>query len=318
MGRGRPRGFGGGKGGGKGQGGKGGKGGKGGGGRPGMGVYEDVDEEWRITTDGLLQKFHESGEGTLAFPPDLSNTQRRYIHSCAIQLGLFSRSVGSKKVAGKRHITVSREKQAPGGGPGGGSGFQSSRGGASGAGGPNGSGSSARLPPHPTVPFVAISPSDGVPLSNFSRSFRSILTDQVAVAGLMDAESRRGGGQKRANHNVANTSVSASGHSSGGASRSRGQRGQRSKGQDTFGTARLPVSRQRDTITKAILDSPITIVCGETGSGKSTQVPQFILDSDPNANIICAQPRRLPAICLAERVAAERGLEVREERGSHV
>lgn len=55
---------------------------------------------------------------------------------------------------------------------------------------------------------------------------------------------------------------------------------------------------------------------GETGCGKTTQVPQFILDrwiSDGNGsvcNILCTQPRRISAISVAERVAQERGEQV--------
>ncbi|KAJ0011202.1 hypothetical protein Pint_32996 [Pistacia integerrima] len=59
-------------------------------------------------------------------------------------------------------------------------------------------------------------------------------------------------------------------------------------------------------------ENNVLIVCGETGSGKTTQVPQFILDDmiesgcGGNCNIICTQPRRIAAISVAERVADER------------
>jgi HrpA-like RNA helicase len=45
----------------------------------------------------------------------------------------------------------------------------------------------------------------------------------------------------------------------------------------------------------------VVVVAGETGCGKSTQVPQFILDSEalgPNASVIVTQPRRISAISL--------------------
>ena len=42
------------------------------------------------------------------------------------------------------------------------------------------------------------------------------------------------------------------------------------------------------------------------GCGKTTQVPQFVLDSSPTCNIVCTQPRRISAISIAERVASER------------
>ena len=52
---------------------------------------------------------------------------------------------------------------------------------------------------------------------------------------------------------------------------------------------------------------------GETGCGKTTQLPQYILESEIDAargalcSIICTQPRRISAMSVAERVAAERG-----------
>lgn len=74
----------------------------------------------------------------------------------------------------------------------------------------------------------------------------------------------------------------------------------------------LPITGYREEILQVIRDNPVVVLRGETGSGKSTQVPQFILDSCQHsaAHIIVSQPRRLAAVSLASRVASERGEEV--------
>lgn len=57
----------------------------------------------------------------------------------------------------------------------------------------------------------------------------------------------------------------------------------------------------------------MVVISGETGCGKTTQLPQYVLESEiDNArgaacSIICTQPRRISAMAVAERVAAERG-----------
>lgn len=64
------------------------------------------------------------------------------------------------------------------------------------------------------------------------------------------------------------------------------------------------------------------MVSGETGCGKTTQLPQYILESEIEAargaacSIICTQPRRISAISVSERVAAERGEQIGESVSS--
>ncbi len=77
---------------------------------------------------------------------------------------------------------------------------------------------------------------------------------------------------------------------------------------------RLPAAKARDEFLKVLkmADSRngVLLVTGETGCGKTTQIPQFILEEAPeNAKIVVAQPRRLAATGVADRVAKERGEE---------
>ena len=73
----------------------------------------------------------------------------------------------------------------------------------------------------------------------------------------------------------------------------------------------LPVYKFKESLLKTIAENRVTVVEGETGSGKTTQVPQYCVEDAAArgvaCNIIIAQPRRISAMSVAERVAAERG-----------
>jgi len=73
----------------------------------------------------------------------------------------------------------------------------------------------------------------------------------------------------------------------------------------------LPMFKFRDAALKAIEENQVMILCGETGCGKSTQLPAFILENElskgKECRIYCTEPRRISAISLAQRVSEEMG-----------
>lgn len=72
----------------------------------------------------------------------------------------------------------------------------------------------------------------------------------------------------------------------------------------------LPVWQHRNQIMEVISRNSVILISGETGSGKTTQVPQYILEyctqEKQPCRIICSEPRRLAALSVAERVSCER------------
>ncbi|XP_024962086.1 DExH-box ATP-dependent RNA helicase DExH3 isoform X4 [Cynara cardunculus var. scolymus] len=86
----------------------------------------------------------------------------------------------------------------------------------------------------------------------------------------------------------------------------------------------LPAFREKERLLQAIAQNQVIIISGETGCGKTTQLPQYILESEIESgrgafcNIICTQPRRISAMAVAERVSTERGEPLGESVGYKV
>jgi len=84
---------------------------------------------------------------------------------------------------------------------------------------------------------------------------------------------------------------------------------------------KLPIWDQKDDFLELVKKNRIIVLVGETGSGKTTQVPQFLLETgiasfgSPRKAIACTQPRRVAAMSVAKRVAEEMDVQLGQECG---
>ncbi|KAI4308138.1 hypothetical protein L6164_031242 [Bauhinia variegata] len=83
--------------------------------------------------------------------------------------------------------------------------------------------------------------------------------------------------------------------------------------------SKLPIASFKDVITSTVESHQVILISGETGCGKTTQVPQFILDhmwgKGSVCKVVCTQPRRISAISVAERISSERGENIGDNIG---
>ncbi|CAK9322974.1 unnamed protein product [Citrullus colocynthis] len=87
---------------------------------------------------------------------------------------------------------------------------------------------------------------------------------------------------------------------------------------------KLPAFNVKSEFIKAMTENQVLVVSGETGCGKTTQLPQFILEEEisklrgADCRIICTQPRRISAISVAARISSERGENLGETVGYQI
>ncbi|NPV05910.1 MAG: ATP-dependent RNA helicase HrpA [Syntrophaceae bacterium] len=75
--------------------------------------------------------------------------------------------------------------------------------------------------------------------------------------------------------------------------------------------AALPITARRADIVEAIRENPVVVITGETGSGKTTQIPKMCIEAGRgiDGRIGCTQPRRVAAVTVSQRIAEEMGEE---------
>jgi ATP-dependent helicase HrpA len=82
----------------------------------------------------------------------------------------------------------------------------------------------------------------------------------------------------------------------------------------------LPIIEKTEAIIDAVHKNPVVIISGDTGSGKSTQIPKMCLEADQGirGKIGCTQPRRIAATAIARRIAEELGEKIGESVGYRI
>ncbi|XP_067339375.1 3'-5' RNA helicase YTHDC2 isoform X2 [Channa argus] len=237
-----------------------------------------IDEEVKIAVNLSLEKFRYSDQKEMEFPSSLSSTERAFIHRMAQSLGYISKSKGKEP---NRFLTIRKKN--------------------------------ALEKPRPTMPLILSHNSlyfirsllQRFPISNRERTeIQTNIKSSMSVAAEHDNSCDKNRASGRLNNGIPMIPQ------------------RRSPSElDSFRRT-LPVHERQEEILQLIRENRVLLIVGETGSGKTTQIPQFLLD-ECNRNrepcrIFCTQPRRLAAIAVAERVAAERGESVGQTVGYHI
>lgn len=289
-----------------GRGGRGGGGGDFGGGRGGGRMtagQRPVTEGTRIHIDVQLERFKSSDESEIVFPPDMSNHDRAVVHACCKKLGLKSKSHG-KGEARRVHVTKPKEYKPE---------------------------------DHEDLHDLKLHPGSLEALSGHFRRFPQTSRElEIAAGGSLedawdevdgvdgvDATHGRGGHSGRKGKRARGpppllmrpfTSVAPEEASRRAEATRRRAASDSNLAQIQRQRDALPVRAFREALLEAAQAHQVVLVAGATGCGKTTQVPQYLIDDawarGRGAAIMCTQPRRISAITVSERVAAERGEQI--------
>lgn len=233
---------------------------------------QDIDKWSDKQLSGFVRMFFKSNNEELVFPPTLLPKQRSFIHGLCSVFGLEHKSHGPKTA---RVLTISRPKNN-------GEENSASRG-----------YRGAQLLPECSC------------LKN-SHDFAEINTVlQPLYQNAIDEIKIECAKKQRGTHRNFNT------HYFGCAPTRKPSYDETYKKLQEFRKG-LPAYKEGKRVLNALRNNDIAIVCGETGSGKTTQIPRMIYDSGlihRDKIIICTQPRRISALSVAQRVAEELGEE---------
>lgn len=242
-------------------------------------------EEVRIKVSRVLEQFKESNEQVFTFEADLSNRERAIVHRLCKKMGMQSKSSGRGK---DRRLSVYKTRKRPG---------------------------SQKSKENLTI-FTFSEDSKVVLQEIFMRYPPGDDMDQN-MTGQHDKHSYKSRGLRddifckpsMGKYEILKKVESLA---------SRIEKSQNLR-QITEERAKLPIACFQDVITSTIADHQVVLISGETGCGKTTQVPQFLLDhmwsKGEACKIVCTQPRRISATSVAERISSERGESVGDTVG---
>ncbi|KAG5053297.1 hypothetical protein JHK87_005495 [Glycine soja] len=246
----------------------------------------NVDEVTRIRISQILEHFRASNDEVYKFDADLSNQERALVHQMALKMGFRSKSYGLGK---ERRVCVQKMKKKVDTDNGFGSLPQFTFSGEAKwvlgdlfAHYPPGDGNSWEMVGENSD--TATDRTKQRPDDIFSRPSMT----KAEIARRLEALTSR-------MNNVSNLK------------------------QIIEGRSKLPIVSYKDSITSTVESHQVVLISGETGCGKTTQVPQFILDhmwgKGEVCKIVCTQPRRISATSVSERIASERGETIGENVG---
>jgi len=259
-----------------------------------------VSEEQRIQFTRILINLREGDDDRLEFPPSLTNTERKFVHELAGQLGLVSKSSGK---GDDRRIVVRKRNETK-----------------------------KTLGEDDALPVLKVGRAGTDALKKHFQMFPpthledleshetgaaliEALTSDVANpdAAVAEALNRLGLGvthkAPQIEMRIKNVDLKRRRRHHKAAQQQKHSNEKRYQNMLRM-RARLPAYSHQVEIVSTVANNAVTIIQGETGSGKSTQVGQFLLDANPECSIVVTQPRRISAISIAERVAEEQCLPI--------